>query len=100
MSTYGELIAPRHFHGALGEPHREITGGEIAKIKQELGVDSLIYSHWDGLLRALQVEQNKLCMACLNGLYKTPGGLKRASDAWKKHLPTAVKPSPEPVNRV
>ncbi len=86
MSTFSELIAVKHFVSDPSGEHREMSGGEINQIKRELGVDSLLYSSWDGLLRALRVEQNRLCMACLNGQYSTKHGQILSLEAWKKHL--------------
>lgn len=85
MSTFSELIAAKHFVSDPSGEHREISGGETSQIKRELGVDSLIYSNWDGLLRAIQIDQNKLCMACLNGCYPTLHGQILSLEAWKKH---------------
>jgi amidophosphoribosyltransferase len=93
MSTFSELIAAQHFVSDLSQEHREMSGGEINQIKRDLGVDSLIYLSWDGLLRALRIEQNRLCMACLNGQYGTKHGQILALEAWKKHLSARRQPS-------
>ncbi len=97
MSTFSELIAVKHFLSDPFSEHRPMSGGEINQIKRELGVDSLIYSDWEGLQRALQIEQNKLCMGCLTGSYPTLHGQKMALEAWKKHAVTAV-PAPKPLS--
>lgn len=44
--------------------------GDISKIKDELGVDSLAYLSLDGLLKSVPKENNEwYCTACFNGEY-------------------------------
>ncbi len=91
MSSFSELIAVKHFVSNPSQSHREMSGGEIAQIKRELGVDSLLYQSWDGLLNALQIGQNKLCLACLNGEYLTPHGKKLSHEAFARDAPITSK---------
>ncbi|VVB65963.1 Glutamine--fructose-6-phosphate aminotransferase [isomerizing] [Candidatus Gugararchaeum adminiculabundum] len=41
----------------------------IEAISKELGVDSLTYMDIEGLVEAIGIPKNELCMACLNGDY-------------------------------
>jgi glutamine phosphoribosylpyrophosphate amidotransferase len=59
MSTKKELIA-----------HQKT----LDEIRKDLDVDSLVYQTEKGLLNALEIPKENLCMACLNGLYPTKAG--------------------------
>lgn len=49
------------------------------KISKYAGVDSVHFQSLDGLVRALGMPKNELCLACLNGEYPTEFGRKRFS---------------------
>ncbi len=66
MSSRKELIA------AQEENYEKM----IEKIRKELGVDSLIYQNFEGLIKAIGINENELCTACINGNYPTPAGEK------------------------
>jgi amidophosphoribosyltransferase len=55
-SSRGELVASRL---------------SIEKIRELIEADSLGYLSLDGLVRALQLPRDELCLACLNGRYPT-----------------------------
>jgi len=57
MATYGELIGSTH------------TQEEIAKI---VGADAVRYQSIDGLVRAIGLNKNELCLGCVTGEYPTP----------------------------
>ncbi len=65
MSTKKELIAS------------EKSDEEIAK---EIGANSVNYQTIEGLLKAFDIDKNKLCLACLNGEYPTKAGEARKND--------------------
>ncbi|HEX54938.1 MAG: amidophosphoribosyltransferase [Candidatus Altiarchaeales archaeon] len=54
MQTYDEFIA------------REKS---VEEIRREIGADSLVYTSLDGLVRAIGLPKEKLCLACLTGDY-------------------------------
>ncbi|MFA6065007.1 MAG: amidophosphoribosyltransferase [archaeon] len=66
MSSKKELIA------AQEEDYDKM----IKLIEKELGVDSLIYQSYDGLIKAIGLNEKDLCTACLKGIYPTPAGTK------------------------
>jgi amidophosphoribosyltransferase len=50
-------------------------GGDVQKICQELGVDSLAYLSYKGLLQSVpkyEGEQGSYCTACFSGNYPVP----------------------------
>lgn len=56
MATYGELIGSK------------FSAEEIAT---KIGADSVNYQTEEGLIRAIGLGDNSLCMACVNGQYPT-----------------------------
>jgi len=65
MATYGELIGSRH------------TQEEIAKI---VGADAVRYQSVEGLVRAIGLNKNELCLGCITGRYPTPLAQKMADE--------------------
>jgi len=63
MSTKEELIA---------------SNKSVEEIRKEIGADSLSYQTYEGLFRALGLNKENLCTACLNGEYPTVAGKKNA----------------------
>lgn len=43
----------------------------IDAIRKEIGADSLAYTSLEGLIKAIGIPKDKLCLACLNGDYPT-----------------------------
>jgi len=82
MSTVSELLVPRFEKKPLTE---NISKKVCAKIAKDLGADSLIYQTIEGLVRAIKIPKNKLCMACIDGNYPTPCGKKLFNKAWENH---------------
>ncbi|MEK6808543.1 MAG: amidophosphoribosyltransferase [Nanoarchaeota archaeon] len=84
MSTITELLVPKYLRGLnikFGEPlPKEI----LDKIAKELGADSLIYQTVEGLVRAIDLPKEELCLACLNGDYPTKWGRKLYKDSLEK----------------
>jgi len=71
MRTFKELIGAsyqdRIQNGVISDEALEEIAGRI-------NADSLIYMTHGGLLSALQMDRNDVCMACLNREYPTPKG--------------------------
>ena len=59
--TKNELIAGRF---------KELYGDDyIEEIRKQTGADTLLYQTIEYLMKALQKDQNQLCLACLSGEY-------------------------------
>ena len=59
--TTSELIAGRY---------KELYGEDyIEEIRKTIGADSLQYQELDDLMRAINKNENELCLACLTGKY-------------------------------
>ena len=80
MPTVGELFAPPHLRG---EAVNRIPDETARRMATEIGADSLGYLSMEGLLRALDLPQEHLCMACISTEYPTPTGRARYLDARK-----------------
>lgn len=44
----------------------------VAEISKQIGVDSLAYLSWEGMLQATQEDTNTFCSACFTGDYPVP----------------------------
>ena len=53
---------------------KENTESEMEKIRQELGVDSIIYQTTEKMVKAIGLEDTHLCKACIDGKYPTKLG--------------------------
>ncbi|MGA1822218.1 MAG: amidophosphoribosyltransferase [Thermoplasmatota archaeon] len=71
MRTFEELIAAPY-----GERIEEgVMDDEVqALFAEKLGADSLIYQTHRGMINALGMNEDEICMACLNREYPTPHG--------------------------
>jgi len=73
MSTFGELFAPRFVHRRYdGNPSRQVQ----ARMAKALGVDSLRYLNVRDLGPCLQIDEDRLCTACVTGRHPTRSGRK------------------------
>jgi amidophosphoribosyltransferase len=70
MATYGQLIGSRH------------SSEEIAEI---INADAVCYQSIEGLVKAIGLGREKLCMACITGKYPTPLA-QRIADTMKKRF--------------
>jgi amidophosphoribosyltransferase len=68
MSTVDELFAPKFLNG---EPLSDNVQAEMAAA---IGADSLRYLPIDSIPRAIGLDSDQLCMACITGQYPTPSG--------------------------
>lgn len=82
MSTVSELLVPGYEKKPVsGDVSKELCN----KIAKDVGADSLIYQGVQGLIRAIGLEGNSLCTACITGNYPTPWGKKLFLKAWENH---------------
>ena len=68
MSTIQELFAPRFL-----EDGRLTEEGQV-RMAEQLGADSLRYLPVESIVRAIGLESDQICQACITGDYPTPGG--------------------------
>lgn len=81
MSTVSELFAPQFLNGG------ELTPEIEARMAAQLGADSLRYLRVESVARAIGLDADQLCQACITGEYPTPAGkalAKEAMDNWRK----------------
>lgn len=71
MSTYGELL------GARMNPE---------EISKWMGAESVNYQNIEGLVKAIGLPQDSLCMACVTGKYPTPEAQKLADEIRSQYL--------------
>lgn len=79
MSRISELYAPKFIHE--GEPI-ESTFAEMAK---ELGADSLRYLPVESIARAIRMDADQLCQACITAEYPTAWGQRLYQIALENH---------------
>lgn len=75
MSTVAELFAPPFLDAGRLTPHVE------AKMATHLGATSLRYLPVESVARAIGLDADQLCQACITGEYPTPCGLRLAKIA-------------------
>jgi amidophosphoribosyltransferase len=71
--TCPPIISPC-FYGIDVATHQELIASEhsVEEIRRIIGADSLNYQTMDGLVNAIGLGKNRLCLACLTGQYPTP----------------------------
>jgi amidophosphoribosyltransferase len=80
MSTIRELFATKYLSsGEVMTPEIEI------RMAQELGAESLRYLPIESISRAIGLDADQLCQACITGDYPTPCGQQMAQLAWENH---------------
>jgi len=70
MSTRDELFATPYIDG----PHGSISPEAQARMARELGADSLRYLPVDAIARAVSLDPDQLCRACITGCYPSETG--------------------------
>lgn len=80
MSTVGELFAPGFLHGG------PLTDEAQAEMAKQLGADSLRYLPVESIARAIRLDADQLCRACITGEYPTPCGRELARQAMSNYL--------------
>ena len=71
MRSFQELIASKYqemIRSGVLDPEVQ------RKIAQDINAESLIYMTHEGLIRALGMDREDVCMACLDRNYPTPAG--------------------------
>lgn len=83
MPTVKELFAPAYFNGeaATSGP---VPGHILERMASDLGADSLTYLSIERLVKALDLPQKDLCMACVDSQYPTKTGRLGYAEAMKK----------------
>jgi len=79
MSTVTELFAPAFLKGG------PLTEQVEAQMAAKLGANSLRYLPVDAIARAIGLDTDQLCQACITGEYPTPCGQKLAQRATDRH---------------
>jgi len=74
MPTLGELFAPTYLKN---EFHNQVPPEVLAEMAQAIGADSLSYISTDGLVKAIDLPKDNLCLACVNSDYPTEEGRRR-----------------------
>ena len=75
MSTVKELFAPQFLAGG------PLTDQVQAAMAEKLGADSLRYLPVESIARAIDLDADQLCRACITGTYPTPRGQELAEKA-------------------
>jgi amidophosphoribosyltransferase len=78
MPTVKELFAPPYLAGQAVD---RVLPGVLQRMARELGADSLAYLSMEGLLKALELPRQNLCMACITSEYPTAMGRDRYLEA-------------------
>ncbi len=82
MSTISELLVPQYeTKGNSGD----ITKETCERIAKDLGGESLIFQTIEGLVRAIGMPKENMCLACIDGNYPTLWGKKLIKKAWENH---------------
>ena len=79
MSTISELFAPAFLKGG------PLTDEIQREMAQTLGADSLRYLPVDSIARAVGLDADQLCRACITGDYPTQAGRRLAEVAHHNH---------------
>ncbi len=81
MPTKKELLAYQKMKKEEREnPYMEISEETNNEICKELGADSLTYQTMDGLVKAIGLPKENLCLACINKQYPTEKGKELAEN--------------------
>jgi amidophosphoribosyltransferase len=86
IPTVKELFAPPFLHAAgahagNGNGAKGVPPAVLERMAAQLGADSLVYLTLEGLVRAIGLPAENLCLACLDNHYPTPAGQARYEDA-------------------
>ncbi len=83
--TCPPIISPC-FYGIDIATHRELIASKksVEEIRKMIGADSLGYQTIKGLIEAIGLGEENLCLACLTGEYPTPYAQKLAEEMKKK----------------
>jgi amidophosphoribosyltransferase len=79
MSTVSELFAPEFLRGG------PLSSEAEARMAAKLGAESLRYLPVESVARAIGLDADQLCRACITGEYPTPCGQMLAEKAQTNH---------------
>ena len=79
--TFPKIISPC-FYGIDMSTFKELigTGREPSEVAEKIGADSVTYQSIDDLVKAIGLDENKLCLGCVTGKYPTPLAQKLADE--------------------
>ncbi|MCL2931647.1 MAG: amidophosphoribosyltransferase [Trichodesmium sp. MAG_R03] len=62
------------FYGIDTDSQEQLIGAtkSVAEIAEQIGVDSLAYLSWEGMLKSTEEDPNSFCSACFTGNYPIP----------------------------
>lgn len=85
--TCPPIVSPC-FYGIDIATHAELIAAvkSVSKIQEAIGADRLCYQTIEGLVEAIGIPRDELCMACLTGEYPTPIAQK-VSDQMRAKMP-------------
>jgi amidophosphoribosyltransferase len=84
MPTYAELFMPKYVDRQdIGK--WQITPEIEKKMAEDLGADSLRYLPVESISRAIGLNENQICQACITGKYPTIWGQKLAEKALNEY---------------
>jgi amidophosphoribosyltransferase len=90
MSTIGELFAPQYLQGG------PLTDEIQARMADELNADSFRYLPVESIAKAIGMDSDRLCRACITGQYPTPCGQKLAETAAENYRQGITRRTYEP----
>ena len=82
MSTYSELFVPQYMGNTPTEEWK-VTREIENQMAADLGADTVRYLPIDSIARAIGLESEHLCRACITGQYPTLWGTRRAQEAFE-----------------
>jgi len=71
ISSCPPIISPCYYGVDMSVKEELIASKGIEGIERRIGADSVTYQTIDGLVNAIGIPKDKLCLACLNGEYPT-----------------------------
>lgn len=75
------------FYGIDTDDQKQLIAAtkSVDEIAAQIGVDSLAYLSWEGMLEATQQDPSQFCSACFTGDYPipVPAQLRHSSSCWK-----------------
>ena len=89
IPTVKELFAPPFLRQAGNAPGNgngshgahDVPPAVLERMAAQIGADSLVYLSLEGLVRAIGLSKDDLCVACLDNHYPTPAGQARYEEA-------------------
>ena len=76
-----KIISPCYY-GIDMSTRKELIGANKSEeeIAKEIGANTVRYQTMEGLLNAIGIDKNELCLACINGEYPTKWGTKNSKE--------------------